>query len=133
MYPLRQVPATTGDTLLPIKPGDVFSARVSRRESIFDLSITNVTTAKAFTVSRSQTAATIRAAWLIEADRDTMYLSKFSTVSMDHCSAGTGEYTGSIQDPAWSWSVRVAMPQAATGELTSSQDGFQISWIRLHN
>jgi len=135
MFPQAQVPATT------IRPGDRFSATVTKRGSSWTLSIRDNTSGGSFTTRQTRDSAAIQALWVVEApalvtangNLEVLPLARFGRITMTSCSAVAGGIRRVISDSRWAhyrFDMRTTSntAKALTSGLTSGGRAFSSTW-----
>jgi hypothetical protein len=136
MFPQRSVRIP-----MRARPGDAFTASVSRRGSSWTLAIRNRTTGERFSIVKSRATSGDVALWIDEAPSSqisepgshVLPLTKFGTVTMTGCSAVVDGKRRVIGDPGWSH-FRFDMvsssgaPKALTSGLTAGGSAFKTTW-----
>jgi Peptidase A4 family len=135
MYPQPQVPIDT------IRPGDHFTASVTKRGSAWTLTIRDTTSGRTFTTKKTRTASAVQALWVIEAparvksngDLQVLSLTSFGRMTMTGCSAVVGGTRRVISDPHvahYRFDMRTASgaAKALTSALNGSGSGFSSTW-----
>ena len=135
MYPQPQVPVTT------IRPGDRFSATVTKRGSSWTMSIRDLTSGGSFSTTKIRNSAAIQALWVVEAparvlangDLQILPLARFSRITMTSCSAVAGGIRRVISDARWAhyrFDMRTTSntAKALTSGLTSGGRTFSSTW-----
>jgi Peptidase A4 family len=135
MYPQPQVPVAS------IRPGDHFTASVSKRGSAWTLTIKDTTTGRSFTTKKTRTATALEALWVIEAparaksngDLQVLPLSSFGKMTMTGCSAVVGGARRVISDARvahyrFDMRTQSGAAKAVTSALVGSGTSFSSTW-----
>lgn len=131
MYPAAPVTLS-----LTISPGNPITASVSYTSSHFVLKLTDQTTGKSFSVTKSyKPAKRSSAEWVAEAPSSSsgvLPLADFGTVDFTNCTATLEGTTGPISDSSWE-NAQMTMAsgsttKASTSSLGSSGASFSSTW-----
>jgi hypothetical protein len=136
MYPLPQVAIP-----IAVRPGDHFSASVTKRGTTWTLAIRDTTSGRHFTINQTRNSAAIQALWVVEApsrlladgDLQIVPLTSFARIAMSACSAVAGGVRRTIVDSRWAhyrFDMRTTSntAKALTSKLTGSGTAFSSTW-----
>ncbi len=135
MYPQPQVAATT------IRPGDHFTASVTKHGNDWTLSIRDTSAGGNFTTTQTRDSAAIQALWVVEAparvladgELQLISLATFNRITMTGCSAVAGGVRRVVTDRRWAhyrFDMRTTSntAKAQTSGLTTSGTVFSSTW-----
>jgi hypothetical protein len=123
---------------LPVKAGDTISAEVKYiGNAKFQLTLTDVTTGKAFqTIQKSTRAQRSSAEWVMEAPSSSggvLPLANFGTAGFSSAQATVNGHTGVINDSAWQNDAITMVSSTGTikaspSTLSSTGNSFNVTW-----
>ena len=136
MFPSPVVPVA-----LPVRPGDRFSAAVTKRGTTWTLAVRNQTTGDRFTIERKRNSKGLQALWVVEAPSSqasgaglhVLPLARFGHATLTGASAVVGGVRGDIDDPRWAH-YRFVMRtsggglKATVSDLTRGGSSFSVTW-----
>jgi hypothetical protein len=136
MYPLPQVAIP-----MAVRPGDHFSASVTKRGTTWTLAIRDTTSGAHFTINQTRNSTAIQALWVVEAparlladgDLQIVPLTSFGRITMTACSAVAGGVRRTIVDAHWAhyrFDMRTTSntAKALTSRLTGGGSAFSSTW-----
>ena len=136
MYPAASVQISN----FPVHAGDAVSAEVSRSGTTYTLSITDSTSGKSFSISKTQSGlANSSAEWVAEAPSQcigtcrVLPLANFGTVNFTGSFATGSGHTGSISDAAWTHDSITMVTSTGTvkaqpSALSPDGTAFSVTW-----